>query len=310
MKKTGGKFDPADKHIYFMASNPKMMSGVIDQCKNCLIAVNELGTPQQESTLRLLLDAGINVFLDSGVYSIAMAHAKKNKISHNEALRVPLDELEKFPWLYDLYCKLVTQYGDQLWGYVEVDLGGKEQKIKTRAKLEGDGFRPIPVYHPLNDGWDYFDELASQYDRICVGNIVYASSQTRLRILSMIWERKQQYPNLWIHLLGFHMHEHLNAYPIESIDSSSWLEAVRWGHVKERNMMRNMGSLGSGFRYELGSKDSYKKGEKTWAYLNTLHQKNWRNHIKAATEAGLYPSGCMPPRALKCTTRGELPPKQ
>ena len=61
---------------------------------------------------------------------------------------------------------------------VEVDQGGRENKIKTRARLEKMGLRPIPVYHPLNDGWDYFDYLAENYDRICMGNVVNAEASS------------------------------------------------------------------------------------------------------------------------------------
>ena len=310
MKKTGGNFDPKDKHIYFLASNHSTLKHVVDQAKYMLIAVNELKSQSALDHLEKFLDKGIKVFLDSGVYSVAMEHAKKNNLSHNEALRVPLHELEKFPWLYDLYCQIVERFGDRLWGYIEIDLGGKEQKRETRKGLEQKGLRPIPVYHPLNDGWDYFDELAEQYDRIAVGNIVYASSAMRLRIMSMIWQRKQSYPHLWTHLLGFHLHEHLNAYPAESVDSSSWLAAIRWGRQAESAMLSGIGLLPRSLLYKMGEEGSYQKGEKLWAYAIAMNQKNWRNHIKAATEAGLYPSECMPPPGLKCTTRGELPPKQ
>ena len=310
MKKTGGNFDPQDKHIYFLASNPGTLKNADDQIQYMLIPLNELKGTKAQDKVKMFLDKGTKVFLDSGVYSIAMEHAKKHNLSHNDALKVPLDELEKFSWLYDFYCNFVALCGDELWGYVEIDLGGKEQKRKTRAKLEGEGLRPIPVYHPLNDGWEYFDELASQYDRIAVGNIVYARPSMRLRIMSTIWERKQQYPHLWVHALGFHFHELLNAYPVESVDSSSWLAAVRWARAQERTMLCGLGELPRSLQYKLGDGESYKKGEKLWAFAMSMHQKNWRNHIKAATEAGLYPSGCMPPRALKCTTRGELPPKQ
>ena len=63
------------------------------------------------------------------------------------------------------------------------------------GQAESLGLKPIPVYHPLLDGWDYFDELAAQYDRICFGNIVQAPAATRIRLLHTLWERHRRYPD-------------------------------------------------------------------------------------------------------------------
>ena len=62
--------------------------------------------------------------------------------------------------------------------------------------LEQMGLRPIPVYHPFNDGWDYFDYLAERYDRICFGNVVQADRETRKRLVATAWERHRKYPHL------------------------------------------------------------------------------------------------------------------
>lgn len=57
------------------------------------------------------------------------------------------------------YVEIIRKFENDAWGCIEIDQGGRENKIKTRAMLEGMGLRPIPVYHPFLDGWDYFDYL-------------------------------------------------------------------------------------------------------------------------------------------------------
>ncbi len=156
--------------------------------------------------------------------------------------------------LFDKYVAIINEFGDQLWGYIEIDQGGRENKIKTRAKLEGLGLRPMPVYHPFNDGWDYFDYLAQRYDRICFGNVVMADAATRKRLCATAWERRRRYPRLWIHLLGMTPSETLTAFPINSCDSSTWVGGLRWDqqhtHIANKSI-----ELGNGFTYVLASKE-------------------------------------------------------
>lgn len=120
--------------------------------------------------------------------------------------------------------------GDRLWGAIELDQGGVEHKPRTRARIEEEfGITPIPVYHPLLDGWDYYDDLASGYDRICFGNLVKASPPLRLRLVHTASERARGYPYLWTHLLGVYPNENVLAMPLRgSCDSSSWLTSERW----------------------------------------------------------------------------------
>jgi len=276
----GGKYDPQKKHLYFIASNPSTFKFSEGKTYNYnrLIAVNELQDVYAEFFDGMVNEPGL-VFLDSGVFSLASRHAKRHGITHDEALKTPIDSLDGFQDLFDRYIRLVTTYEDRLWGYVEIDAGGTEQKRITRAKLEGMGLRPIPVYHPLNDGWDYFDELASKYDRICVGNIVQASRYVRLRIMATIHARKQAYPNLWIHLLGMTPNEWANAYPMESMDSSSWLAAVRWPQGwRERSALRPVSGFSEKYVYILGDSVTWNQSMKCVAVQAGMNERNMQNH--------------------------------
>lgn len=225
IKRTGGgRFDPDVSPIYFFAGNS---SNADEPAEYTLIALNDL--PGMNDEMERRMDRGDKVFLDSGVFNLANQHAIRNGITMDEALGLHPNDVDGFAKLREMYVDTVRRFEDRLWGYVELDQGGMERKRETRASLEAEGVTPIPVYHPLNDGWDYFDELASQYDRICLGNIVQANQDVRRRIMAAVWERKRAYPHLWIHVLGMAPNEVSGSLVFESCDSSSMVYSVRFG---------------------------------------------------------------------------------
>lgn len=278
----GGLFDPAGQPIYFLASHALELTTAAKVHDYLLIAVNEIS----DGDLALIdgwIAAGKRVFVDSGIFALANQHAKAHGISMDRALALAPTEIDGFDALYARYMQIVTTYADRLWGYIELDQGGRENKIRTRARLESAGLRPTPVYHPLNDGWDYFDYLAQRYDRICIGNIVQADPATRRRLLATAWERHRRYPNLWIHLLGYTPSHILHAYPANSGDSSTWLRSVRWSEGQtEAACGQAISRLPENFRYRLNSQgnpvDGYPKAFTVSAYGASMVQRNWRHY--------------------------------
>lgn len=225
--KTGGaRFDPSDYPVYFLAGYDQ--SSLADIHRFNLLATNDIMT--NDDMLVTLLEAGNNVLLDSGIFWLTNRHKREHPgMGMNEALSLPPEEIDGFDELWDRYVHLVRTYESDLWGYVELDQGGAENKRRTRQRLHDLGFNPIPVYHPLNDGWEYFDEIFSGYDRVCFGNIVQASGPVRKRLLATLWERRRQYPDVWVHVLGLTPNEITTVYPVTSSDSSSWGYAIRYG---------------------------------------------------------------------------------
>ena len=212
----------------------------------------------------------------------------------DEALGTAPEDIDGFDNLFDRYCEIVGVLGDRAWGYIELDQGGRDNKIKTRKRLEALGFNPVPVYHPLNDGWDYFDELASTYDRICVGNVVEADSETRKRIIATIYERCRDYPDLWVHLLGLTPNPWLNAYPMGSCDSSSLASAIRWGqsNIETASALQPGPDLPRGFIYDRNTTRGHERGG--WDDGNRLSGctasfllTNWRGLVNDYKESGL-----------------------
>jgi hypothetical protein len=285
MKHTAGRWNPKQKNIYFIASSRDTLEQGLQCHPYILCAVNEINPDSDLSWLsETAMNPGIALFIDSGVFSLANGHAVAHKMRMDEALALAPTEIDGFDQLYAKYCQIMKQIGDQVWGYIEIDQGGIDNKKKTRARLEAEGFRPIPVYHPFNDGWDYFDELASQYDRICFGNIVQADPETRKRLLATAWERKRRFPHLWIHLLGLSPNERLNAYPIDSCDSSAWLMHVRWSdRFHAITAGKALSLINYNVTYDRGSdpyaENGHWKARRLGGYDAEHLQRNWRSAV-------------------------------
>lgn len=291
----GDKFKPGDHWVYFLATNPDVGVQASDVHDHLLVAVNELGGQTNMERFRWFMDQGKSVLIDSGIFWLTNEHKKRHNITMDEALGLAPEEIDGFDALFNRYVAIVQKYGSQSWGYIELDQGGRENKIRTRAKLEAMGLRPIPVYHPFNDGWDYFDYLAERYDRICVGNVVQADPPTRKRLVATAWDRHRKYPDLWIHLLGLTPSELLYALPINSGDSSTWLAPVRWTDQEARAAGKVVGRLPYEFRYQIGaeaaSPTGHHQARRMSAYGAAMDQRNWRNHLRRMEEIGVdvYP---------------------
>lgn len=220
-----------------------------------------------------ILTPGHVVFVDSGVFSLVMAlAAKKGTTDYNTVRLVVAQEAANFQQYVDHYCQFVQQFEPLLWGYVEVDVGDSTQKTRIRASMEAKGLVPIPVYHPFSDEWEYFDELASQYDRVCVGNLSHTPGPLRLRLLATIHERTKQYPHLWVHLLGLRNHQWFSGYPVHSSDASSWMTGVMHGHYNCFVDGVALGNLSQQYTptSDVGSDSDHLKGTLFCAYQQAM----------------------------------------
>lgn len=235
---TTGVWDPTDREWQFLAGSPSHIPAAITVHKTLLVAVNEIidrdGRPKDDVVewVDSIIDSGGHVLIDSGIFWMTNAHMRAHDMTMDQALALPPDQIDGFDWLWKAYLTTFDRYSDRAWGWIELDQGGAVNKRITRAKLNDLGIFPMPVYHPLNDGWDYFDELASTHDRLAYGNIVQAHSGIRKRLLYTLAERHREYPDLFVHILGLTVNEWMNALPIDSCDSSTWLRAIRWFGVK------------------------------------------------------------------------------
>lgn len=287
----GGKFDRTERAVYFLPTGPDHIGSIAaDFTPHLLVALNAIRGPKDWDQFDRLLDR-CSLFLDSGVFHLATTHAKAHDLTMDQALSLAPDDVDGWPELRDKWCATVEKYGHRLWGYTELDQGGRERKLETRAWLESLGHRPIPIYHPINDGWEYFDYLAQRYDRICVGNLVQAPGPVRKRLLATIGMRRRQYPGLWIHCLGVAPNPWLVAFPQSSCDASSWLHAVRFPEVKEKSALATVGTMPNEYAYQIGSaRDGDRGVEKAWrlcAQRGALLGRTWEMMLNGYERMGV-----------------------
>lgn len=291
---TAGTWDPTAGPVYFFAANMGASLTKSRQQPYVLVAVNELLHDNEdgsnESKLRNVLDAGNHVFLDSGVFWLTNQHKRAHGISMDEALGLHPADIDGFDVLFDRYVQLAKRYGDRVWGYIELDQGGRERKRETRKRLEDLGLAPIPVYHPLNDGPDYLDELMETYDRICFGNIVQANRHTRQRLLHMMWEAKVRHPGVWVHVLGLTPSQVSLAFPSDSADSSAWLTGLRWHAAeRERAMLASMSAYPRDHAYQLGVTETQLMAtDAAVASYNAIYR-TWQGVLAERAELGAGP---------------------
>lgn len=256
MKRTTGRYDPAERGPrYFLASNTDTLE--MSEAPHLLIAVDQVGGSTARERFERLLEGSESVLLDSGIYALTQAHARAHRVSMDQALSLAPDEVDGFADLWRDYSEIVSTYRDRLWGIIELDQGGAERKRVTRARIEDElGVVPMPVYHPVLDGWDYLEELAEGYDRVCFGNVVEAHPGDRKRLLHTAFERQRaSFPETWLHLLGYTLSEDYLMAPWHgSCDSSSWTRNVRWAASdRSFSLGRRLSTMQFATRYEFAS---------------------------------------------------------
>jgi hypothetical protein len=239
IQKTNGKWSRKEMGLYFLAlwdtDMPSKLSTMpYQQNISALIEYGLLareGDPVAEAIG--LTKIYRHLFIDSGVFSLANAEAKRRNASFEEGLTLKLSDIETGEEYLAAYMAMCQQIKDHVWGFVEVDLGGRDEKIKTRERFHEAGLYPIPVYHPLLDGTDYLDYLCDRYDRICVSNLVQSNSETRAVLTAFVFDRIMKRPEKkrpYVHYLGVSPGQaHFAHNCLGSCDSSSWSMGRRFG---------------------------------------------------------------------------------
>lgn len=296
---TGGTWDPTDRPIYFIAGpDHDVLDAAVAGHSYVLVALNELPIGDPVGKLNRILDTGANVLLDSGIFEQAMRHKRAHGLDLYTTLALPPEQLDGWDRLWPRYLKVVKACQDRLWGYVELDQGGRDRKRATRSRLHAEGLAPMPVYHPLSDGLDYFTELAEGQDRMCAANLVQTPWRARRPLLATLTALRQAHPTTWVHLLGLTPDQFLYALDAgDSADSSTWSRALRYTEgYREIAAGQGFGLLPVDFKHRLGNR----KGQPGYDPLHGRDKavsmsaigaagrhRNWRNYTHRLQELGL-----------------------
>jgi hypothetical protein len=294
---TGGTWDRTDRPIYFLAGPDHHLHVGGPIHPYVLVALNELTLRDPAGDLERVLDTGAQVLLDSGVFAQATKHARRHHLGLYETLALPPEQLDGWDRLLGRYISLVKRFEHRLWGYVELDQGGRDRKRATRRTLEGHGLRPMPVYHPLSDGLDYLQELAEGYDRICAANLVKTPRAKRLPLLHSLVDARRRYPHLWVHLLGVTPDQDAFALDAgDSMDSSTWESTLRYpAGYKEHAAGRALPgtpTLPTNYKSRLGKGHSWApdgmwKAVQMGAVGAAARHANWRHYRARLADLGL-----------------------
>jgi hypothetical protein len=280
-KTSGALYDATEGPIYFLASDTGRQRDVWQLHPYLLTAVTELRDQKARRLVEAWQKAGVKMLLDSGVFTFAMDYAREHDVPLQQALAMDPETADGFTDLFDQYVQIVQLFGAQSWGYIELDLGGRESKRRLRARLEGLGFGPIPVYHPMTDGPAYLDELAETYDRVCIGNLVSARGLDRVRLLATVNEAVRRHPTTWFHVLGVTPSETQIALRCHSTDSSSWIAPIKYPvGLPDRAMLKVVGDLDRNYQYVRGTAVDAPNGSQKSARMASVAaaaaQRTWR----------------------------------
>lgn len=160
-----------------------------------------------------------NFMLDSGAFTFR--HNNKKTINWEE---------------YTLnYAKFIKKYDIKHYFEMDIDnIVGYSKVLKLRSILENETQRKcIPVWH-INRGKNDFVDMCEKYDYVAIGGIAGGVLTKRELIKHFPWFIDVAHKNgTKIHGLGFTNVSQLFIYHFDSVDSTTWLNAVRFGELHQ-----------------------------------------------------------------------------
>ena len=151
------------------------------------------------------------VLIDSGAFSTAKSGTEISINAYSLWLRIYLKDLPN-----------VVGY------FVYDDLASWEKTKQNQLVMEGEGLRPIPVYH-YGEPSHVLDYYCERYGYVGLGGL--AVGQVRAEALKIFWEWVcAKYPDTHFHILGSSQFKAFTRYQPYSVDSSTWLTDV-WGNL-------------------------------------------------------------------------------
>ena len=192
--------------------------------------------------------------LDSGAFTFRVA-GKSNKGG-------------KIDWerYADAYADFVREFDIKLFFELDIDnITGYDYVLKLRDRIEARANRQsIPVWH-TNRGKQDFLDMCKRYSYVAIGGIVGASSVHRIDEKYFPWFIKTAHENgARIHGLGYTNTKKLAIYHWDSVDSTSWTSAGRYGQ------------LHFFYRYSINQVSSKEKGKKV-RVLRSYKDAMWHN---------------------------------
>jgi len=169
-------------------------------------------TKLKEKKIDSVFNRPRKIFIDSGGFS-----------AFTQGAEINIDE----------YCDFIKKYNKHITAYAQLDVIGDEQGTQDNLEyMEKQGLKPLPVFHFKGD-FKRLETLSNKYEYICLGGLVPLAR--RKDILKSHLDKcfKIIKNKCKVHGFGMTGIEILKRYPWYSVDSTSWIEAIRRGTYYE-----------------------------------------------------------------------------
>lgn len=242
----------------------------IKEIKYWLNAFSELFNRKNlEAELWLVED----MFLDSGWYSIRM-----------RGLDLSLND----------YIKYINKRWDKYTAIANMDTADVQETLNNHKILEKEtGRKIIPVYH-ASDYFEWnkelFETYCKEYDYVAIWWVAWVKlSPARLiNYLNFIFTTAIKYKTK-IHWFGITSHKLLMKYPFYSVDSTSWLQWVKFNTITYFERWKLKKTQASNYRKRFGidlAKLPYwekcYRNLQSWLlyndYITKLHKAKWMEY--------------------------------
>lgn len=169
----------------------------------------------------------------------------------------------------DQYAQFINKHDIEYFFELDIDnVVGLPQVRELRRRLETKtGKDCIPVWHKSR-GKEAFIEIAREYDKIAIGGIVTGEmSESEYRYFHWFINKAHEL-DAKIHGLGF-TPSNIGEYGFDSVDSTSWLSAQRFGTVHKFTGSGLQQITNSGrSKYPENTKHNFKEWTKYAHYLD------------------------------------------
>lgn len=145
------------------------------------------------------------LFLDSGAYS-----------AFTKGVQIKIEDLIRF----------IKDHNVELYVNLD-DINSWQQTKENQRIMENAGLHPFPVWH-IFEPFDVLKEYCAKYPYVALGFGHSESTNERSRISSSIFEH---FSNTKFHMFAITTPELMIAYPFYSVDSTTWLNPGKYGHL-------------------------------------------------------------------------------
>jgi len=145
----------------------------------------------------------IEPFIDSGAYTVEHVSGKKMSLK--------------------AYMKFLRKHDFPVYANLD-KIASWEETLKNQKTMESEGLKPIPVYH-MYEPIQVLKDYVGSYDYVALG-FRSKSATDRARLATTVFE---QFPDTKFHMFAITQPEIMINYPFYSVDSSTWLNSIKYG---------------------------------------------------------------------------------